>query len=548
MLKFLLIFLSFIMLSFRCAAQCSTPETKIMVLGDSWAFFSWTNNSYNENLDRFGFTDIRANSSIDISINGARAENYFSGPDRKQKIAGFLAANPEIEYCHISLGGNDVLGEWNKTLTPLQLDSLLGVIVFYLKRDIDTIISLKPDLKFIISGYDYPNFVETAALSSLHPYYDQWTEMGQPNALEINTALARLTQSYTDSAAAWSNVYFVNNNGLMQWTYGQTAPLIISPYATYPAHYVPLPGGDLNYPSPRTSMALSGTDSFHLGDDSFEYFIKRHFEEFYWISLRDFDASISAADTSLNGNISSTSTNSASIKTGKVDINEVQGIITFNTSLLNQALDIKSASIFLNRQNLAGGNLVSQDLTLEIKSGYFGANLQLENDDYISSGEASAVACTYGTVEENDYWMRIDLPSSIVPFINKTGYTQFKLKYSGAGANNYFEFKNSGDSINQPFLDVNYDFSTSENDLIPQADLLIYPNPAEDQINFCLPGSKYKRNISAELFNSIGRTICRSNYATSKGSICTTGFPSGIYYLVITEGNKRDTSKIIISN
>jgi len=536
------------MLTFRCAAQCNTPETKIMVLGDSWAFFSWTNNSYNENLDRFGFTDIRANSSIDISINGARAENYFSDPDRKQKIADFLAANPEIEYCHISLGGNDVLGEWNKNMTTPQLDSLLGVIVYNLRRDIDTVLSLKPDLKFIISGYDYPNFVETAALSSLHPYYGQWTDMGQPDALEINTALARLTQSYTDSAAVWSNVYFVNNNGLMQWTYGQTTPLIIPPYATYPAHYVPLPGGDLNYPSPRTAMALSGTDSFHLGDDSFECFIKRHFEEFYWVSLRDFDASIGAADTSLNGNITSTSTNSASIKTGKVDIDEVQGIITFNTSLLNQALDIESASIFLNRQNLSGGNLASQDLTIEIKSGYFGANLQLENDDYISSGDASAIACTYGTVEKNDYWIRIDLPGSMLPFINKTGYTQFKLKYSGAGTNNYFEFKNSGDSINQPFLDVNYDFSTSENEIIPQADILIYPNPAEEQINFSLPGSKYKRIISAELINCTGKTVFKGDYVSSKGSISAAGLPSGIYYLVITEGNKRESSKIIISN
>lgn len=546
-MKFICYIFSFILLITNSFSQCNPATTKIMVIGDSWGLFSWTFNSYNENLDRFGFSDIRANSSINIAITGARAENYFSNPSRKQGIIDFLASNPDVEFCHISLGGNDVLGEWNNSMTSFQVDSLLDVVLTNLKKDIDTVLSLKPDLKFVISGYDYPNFVETAAFSSLHPYYDQWTDMGQPDALEINTMLARLSQSYADSTAVWNNVHFVNNNGLMQWVYGQTTPLLIPPYSTYPAQSVPLPGGDMNFPSPRAAMGLSGTDSFHLSDGSFEHFIQRHFEEYYWYALRKPDACIFASDTALNGYLSISTQSSGLIKTGKVDTEETHGIITFNTSTLSQSLNVKSASIFLKRDNLSGENLINQELTLEIKANHFGANLAIEADDFSSVADASNIACTYGTVDENDFWMRIDIPENLLSYINNDGYTQFKLKYNSAGTNNFFEFKNDTNPANQTFLDVKYDFSTYAGEIVKTTDIIIYPNPAEDYFDFSLINDLNKDYVSIELINSNGKTVLSKNYNNPKGQINTSGLPSGIYLLKITQGSNIYTSKIMIN-
>jgi hypothetical protein len=505
-----------------------------MVVGDSWALFSWTFNSYNEGLDRYGMTDVRANSAFDISIAGARAESYFSEPSRKQGIIAFLSANPGIEYCHISLGGNDLLGEWNKNMSTTQVDSLLDVLMNSLKRDIDTISAIKPGLTFVLSGYDYPNFVETAAFSSLHPYYDQWTDMGQPNALEINTMLSMLSQRFSDSSAVWNNVFFVNNNGLMQWTYGQTSPLLIPPYITYPEHSVPLPGGDMNYPSPRAAMALSGTDSFHLSDESFEYFIRRHIERYFWKSLRSPDTTILANDTALNGFVSAFNYGSDMIKTGKTGNDDVHGIITFNTSELNQSFNIKNASIFLKRQNLSGTNLINQELTLEIKSGFFGASLQVENDDFSSSGDISSASCTYGTVAENGCWMRIDIPVSLLPFINNDGFTQFKIKYAYADNDNYFEFYNSNDSSVQAFLDVKYDFSTRINCNHSTEDFFVHPNPASEFLYINIPNSAFK-NIKIDLITIEGSIMHSKEYKLSDDNILIniSNFPNGFYLVKI---------------
>ncbi|HOY31687.1 MAG TPA: T9SS type A sorting domain-containing protein [Bacteroidales bacterium] len=532
--------------NFNCLAQCSTPVTKIMVLGDSWAFLSWSFNSYNENLDRYGFTDVRANSNANISINGAKARNYFSDPATKTAIINFLASNPDIEFCHISLGGNDILGDWNDTMTAAVEDSLIGAIVYNLKKDIDTIRSLKPGLKFLISGYDYPNFVETAGLNPNNPYYGNWTDMGQPDALKTNTVLAKLTQCYVDSAAAWDDVSFVNNNGLMQWIYGQTIPLTVPPFGTYPPHSVLLPGGEMNYPSPKTAMTLFGNDAFHLDDVPFEYFIQRHFEKYYWFALRNPDVFFVAGDTLSNGNVTAATFSTDVIKTGKSAGDEIHGIVSFNTSSLNPSLDIASASIFLNRHNLSGFNLAGLNLTLEIKKGFFGAGPQVGADDFSCSGDTSLVACTFGTVENNGYWFRIDVPEALLPFINKSGYTQFKLKYNDAGTDNYFEFRNFTDTLSLPILDIWYDFSTSVSEYGNVLNVLLYPNPATDYVHFCFDGSEVDGTTFVELVNSNGRAVLRKNFGATKGIINTSDLPAGIYYLMLTHSGRRCCSKIAV--
>lgn len=44
-------------------SQCNNEEPKMLILGDSWAYFSWTYDSYKENLERFGLSDKTAYST-----------------------------------------------------------------------------------------------------------------------------------------------------------------------------------------------------------------------------------------------------------------------------------------------------------------------------------------------------------------------------------------------------------------------------------------------------------------------------------------------------
>ena len=76
MKNIILLFLTFF-LNLNSYSQCDNSTDKIMIFGDSWAFFSWQDDSYNENLDRYGLTDIRAKSNAEISVNGTRASNIL---------------------------------------------------------------------------------------------------------------------------------------------------------------------------------------------------------------------------------------------------------------------------------------------------------------------------------------------------------------------------------------------------------------------------------------------------------------------------------------
>lgn len=458
-------------------SQCNDNEHKILVLGDSWAFFSWSNNSYNENMKRFGLSDKTAYSTATLSVNGTKASNFFTDQARVQELTDALNNNPTIEYVHFSLGGNDILGTYNVSNTIAQNQQDYNALMVNIKSGIDIIHSINPSIKIFLAGYDYPNFEETISnfpIPNQHPFYSKWDDMGQPTATQLNTELINVTNIFIDSVAAWNNVEFISNLGLMQNTYGQATPLTVAPGGTYAAGSLTVPGGLSNYPSPTAALNFGGTDSFHLSNNGYEHFIKRHFQEYYWKAIRNADASILSNDTTLNGTIST-----SLATTDSLTIGSSTGVLTFNTSSLNSTQNIANASIFIKREKLIGNNLIGEDLTLEIKSGHYGANIQLELDDYNSNSDASSIACTYGTVNENNSWMRIDLPYNLLQYINKSGTTQFKLKYPNAGTNNNFTFYNN--SNQQAILDISYggfsEINSNYNSIYK-----VYPNPINDQV------------------------------------------------------------------
>ena len=218
-------------------SQCKPDEQKMLVLGDSWAFFSWSNNSYNENMDRFGLSDYKAYSTSSLSVNGTQADNYFT-PARIQELTDAFNDNPSIEYVHFSLGGNDILGTYNVANSATQNQQDYNTLMLEIKAGIDIIHNINPNLKILLAGYDYPNFEETIEnfpIPNQHPFYDQWNDMGRPNFTQLNAVLIEVTNIFMDSVAVWNNVEFVNNLGLMQNTYGQSSPLSVPPGGTYAA-------------------------------------------------------------------------------------------------------------------------------------------------------------------------------------------------------------------------------------------------------------------------------------------------------------------------
>ncbi|MCT4582849.1 MAG: T9SS type A sorting domain-containing protein [Flavobacteriales bacterium] len=540
-MKTTVLFISSIILStFFSYGQCNDDERKLLVLGDSWAFFSWSNNSYNENFNRFGLSDKKAYSTGTLSVNGTQADNFFTA-SRIQELTDALNDNPTIEYVHFSLGGNDILGTYHVNNTPAQNQQDYHTLMVDIKAGIDLIHNINPNIKILLSGYDYPNFEETIQnfiIPNQHPFYDQWSDMGQPVASQLNAVLIEVTNLFIDSAAVWNNVEFVSNLGLMQNTYGQNSPLTVAPGGTYAAGSLTVPNGLPNYPSPTACLNFGGTDSFHLNNNAYEHFIKRHFQEYYWEAIRNADATLLANDTTLNGTVTANSATSDSLAIGAT-----KGVLTFNTSWLDPTKNIASASIFIKRAGLNGSNLIGEELTLAIKSGHFGANLQLEIDDFNAIPDASANACTYGTVDENNAWMRIDIPANLVQHISSSGFTQFRLHYDNASSNNYFNFYNTNSVNQQAILDIKYDGYVSINENKSNTSTLLYPNPFNTVLH--LTAAKAIQQI--ELFDLSGKLVhSQKSINTQKHTINTATISKGVYSLRITfnDGN-YETQKII---
>ena len=532
MKKFYILALLFL-IHYNSFAQCNNPKTKIVILGDSWAFFSWQGDSYNENLERFGFTDIEAKSNAEISVNGTKASNYFNDNTRKLAVKNFIDTHPELEFVHLSLGGNDLLGNWNKNMTTSEIDAILSTLMFNLKRSIDTIHSFNPNLKILLSGYDFPNFSETVEILSPswlqeeHPFYDLWHDMGEPTPTEINNMEIKGTNLFIDSTNVWENVFFVNNLGLMQWHYGQDEALQVAPFGTYAQYTAPVPGGFSNYPSPLDALNFDGLDAFHLNDNAYEKFIKRHFDEFYWKQLRNADTTLISVNNSSVNNI----TIANDLNLGNVNAEQSKIILTFNTNdLLNK--DIENASIFIQRNNLVGNNLINEELRLEIRQEYFGSNFNIENEDFDNESHFSEVACTYGTVSKNDFWYRIDLSEDILPFINRNSTVQFRLSFDVSESDRYLSFNTENEKI---FLDIKYGEGEYEpivisvND-VEEKDLIIYPNPVSDFLYL------KSEEIIQEFFL---KDISGKEYKTyfQENKLDTRNLPQGLYFVSIKTSN-----------
>ncbi|UKN00971.1 T9SS type A sorting domain-containing protein [Paracrocinitomix mangrovi] len=523
-------------------SQCNPTKTKMMVIGDSWAFFSWTGDSYNENLDNFGLSDIDCFSNTTFAVNGSEASNYFDDAARVQALTDYINGNPDLEYVHMSLGGNDALGTWNINYTAAQTDSLLEVIMLDIKNGVDLIHAVNPNLKVLISGYDYPNFDETistlnSVLQPFHPYYNMWDAMGQPNAEQLNGVLEDATMKFEQYAAIWNNVYFVDNLGLMQFHYGQNTALQTPPYGTYPPQSVTVPGGLINYPSPLDALNFGGQDSFHLNDDAYEVFVSRHFSEFYWYQLRAPHQTIYASESTKNGYTSSAAAGSDMVKVGNDNFEQQSAILHFNTAPMDDTYQLVRASIFIKRDSLNGSNLTAEDLTLAIKSGNFGATDSPEVDDYSDNGDFQAVACTYGSLNADGNYLRIDVPTDMFQYFNTTGTTEFKLAYTISDSTRILGFENIGDDI---LMDLEYTqnpFATVSD--LKTEDLKLYPNPTKDVLNI----QAANKFTNARIYNTSGQLV--KNMTLQGTAIDVQDLKSGIYIIELVNGDEVSRSRFV---
>jgi hypothetical protein len=541
-LSLFLFLFSFLFYSGNIGAQCNEPpSTKVLLVGDSWAWFMNTNSTINTVFDTWGFSNYTYVTSALIAENGAETDDFMKA-DKQAEILDQLTINPSIKVVHLSIGGNDFLGDWNRNFTQGQTDSLTNNVFVRLDSVIRFIKSCRPDVKIFWAGYVYPNFGEVINdffAPSSHPFYGTWHDMGDPDFIEINSLLNEISVKFDSIYANDPRIEFVPCTGLMQYLYGQPTQMSVPPSGTYAPFTKPLPWGDPAYPSPKPAMNDYGftKDCFHLSPAAYKAFFNYHTQKFYHKYLMDDFYALAAGSQS--GSVSSQGNVSATPFLGEGSGEQFATVLSFNTSGMADTT-LSKASLFLRRKALTGANPVSGNIQVQVKNGNFGATANVEAADFTASGDASGDACKFGAYAADGDWVRLDLPAQLLPFITNAGTTQFVVTAPGATGGKV-EYYDSNDPDFAPVLNLKYGQEPSAiGEVTNNVSVAVYPNPASGIVTI-----KTDAEVrSIEVRNTMGQVVLTP--AVNNNTFDVAALPTGAYVVYAKTNKGVGSQKIMV--
>ncbi|MBY0471908.1 hypothetical protein K2X30_12135 [bacterium] len=258
----------------------------IALAGDSWAWLPCLFNSVpgairTEKLLGVDFVACQSTSGMQI-----HAENWL-GRKEHQNILSVLRNRKDVNVLYFSMGGNDFMKYWRKTMTPQEEQAMNEKIRNWMEAILKEFLAVRPDFKILISGYDYPRFfTEHASI----PNYDKlYKRAGEPSIVEINSALQRFTLEMLKLADN-KRVFYIHHLGVAQYYHGSKdtglqpfttlAPALISS-SDHPERM----GGDVNSETDRDAMlgAVGYIDSYHLSPNTFTLTVRHSIQQY----LRD---------------------------------------------------------------------------------------------------------------------------------------------------------------------------------------------------------------------------------------------------------------------
>lgn len=409
---------------------------------------------------------------------------------------------------------------------------------------IDYIKSVRPGIRILWSGYMYPNFEEVLnnnPLGNNHPFYGTWQKMEFPTFLQLNTILNDFSADVEAYAATDPQVDFINATGLMQYTFGQNTALGVTPGGSYAPFSVPLPAGKPDYPSPRNSMRdyLGITkDCFHLSAKGYADMIEYHTQKFYHKLFMD-DLYLLTENNAQTGSVSSLGNVADTLVLGESGGESFSTILSFNTTGMADTT-LSRASIFLRRKSLSGTNPISNSLEVKVKSGNLGATANVEATDFNAQADGSGTPCLFGSNTGNGHWIRLDLPASILGFINKNNITQFEISAPGFTGGKVV-FDNASDAEFAPVLNLVYKENISGvGEFIWSNKLRIYPNPATDVLYIEAENETVE---SVEVIDLYGRTVLQKNEVATQLDV--SGLPAGLYAIQVKVGSGSVTQSFL---
>jgi hypothetical protein len=546
-MKYFSVLILLLVFSFVSAQNCNNnPTPKILLIGDSWANFMHLNQSVQDALNNYGFSDLAQLSDNNLTFAGARTTDFLNDTTKLNDLRDEILANPTLEYVHLSIGGNDVIYTWDVNYSQQQTDVLFDTVYNRTLRIIDFIHSVNPDLQIVWSGYVYTNFGDVIGalpsfLQSQHPYYATWSGMGFPNFQQLNGLLLSFANRVEAYTSQQDRVHYVQALGLMQNYYGQTTALSVPPSGSYAAGTSPIDTGLLDYPSPAAAMLSLGnipltnfslTDCFHLSPNSFEVFMDHQFDKFYMNSLMH-DTIIKA---NFGGTVRQSGQTSTLLELGNTNQDESRLILDFNYSLSDTG--VSASSLFLRRKSAQNGNVINQasSIVVELFYQFAGSSAVIAADDFSDIPETTAAACIYGDLDKNKNWLRIDLPAVFNPYLQNG---DFQLRISAQGVSGQkVEFYDSSNPDNAPFIDLTYGPKLqlpSAIEMLSEVEHNVFPNPSKDG-RFYL--ENYQDIHQIKVYSLDGKLVA-ADFDKAIGLLKVTTAVAGIYAAQLFDKNGK---------
>ncbi len=267
-------------------SSCKTDQKTVLVIGDSWAFLTCLHGSLELAFKKAGLTDSVVNSSCKLtSVVGAHASDWLSSSQHDLTLIALK--DPSVKVVYLSLGGNDVINLWNKNMSPQQLDALVAQLKAKITEIINVYRAVRPDVKFLVSGYDYPRFTPNHPIPD---YAEAFESMGSPIPAEINRALVVLSEQFL-SLSELPNTAFVHHLGLMHYHFGHFEAGVLPKTTKIPSQ-ISKPGERLNTHGGITGLSSDAPamesligenivfDAFHLSKQGYHFMAEHTVEQY----------------------------------------------------------------------------------------------------------------------------------------------------------------------------------------------------------------------------------------------------------------------------
>ena len=157
-------------------------------------------------------------------------------------------------------------------MTPAQEQDMANTVKARLSEIIAIYQKARPDIKILLSGYDFPRFTGD---NQIQQYREVYLNMGSPTPLEINSELIRFSQILA-TVADQKSVFYIQHLGVMHYYYGNPSEGL-SPMTTMPPNLISSAdeptrtGGSPMHLTDASAMLTVGTavDAFHLNRAGF---------------------------------------------------------------------------------------------------------------------------------------------------------------------------------------------------------------------------------------------------------------------------------------